>query len=104
VLGISSSVRSPQMPEVPTISEAGVPGYESSTWFAMLAPAKTPRTIVTRLNAVLAGVIRSPEVRVQLEAQGHDPAGGTPEAFGKYLRAEYAKYAQVVKQSGARID
>jgi tripartite-type tricarboxylate transporter receptor subunit TctC len=104
VLGISSAVRSPQLPDVPTISESGVPGYASTTWFGLLAPAHTPRPIVQRLNQVLAAVVQSAELRGQLEAQGHDPAGGTPEAFGRYLREEFAKYAQVVKQSGARID
>jgi len=104
VLGISSAVRSPQLPDVPTISESGVPGYASTTWFGLLAPAQTPRPIVQRLNQVLAAVVQSAELRGQLEAQGHDPAGGTPEAFGRYLREEFAKYAQVVRQSGARID
>jgi tripartite-type tricarboxylate transporter receptor subunit TctC len=104
VLGISSAARSPQLPDVPTISESGVPGYASTTWFGLLAPAHTPGPIVQRLNQVLAAVVQSAELRGQLEAQGHDPAGGTPEAFGRYLREEFAKYAQVVKQSGARID
>ena len=104
VLGISSAARSPQLPEVPTIAGAGVPGFEATTWFALFAPAKTSRQIIGRLNEVLAGVVRSPEIRSQLEAQGHDPAGGSPEALGKFLRAEHAKYAKVVKQSGARID
>lgn len=104
VLGISSTARSPQFPDVPTIAESGVPGYASTTWFGLLAPAKTPRGVVIRLNEVLAAVVQSAEMRSQLEAQGHDPAGGTPEAFGRYLREEFAKYAVVVKQSGARID
>jgi tripartite-type tricarboxylate transporter receptor subunit TctC len=104
VLGISSAARSPQLPEVPTIAESGVPGYASITWFGLLAPAQTPRPVVRRLNEVLAAVVQSPELRAQLEAQGHDPAGGTPEAFGRYLREEFAKYGKVVRQSGARID
>jgi tripartite-type tricarboxylate transporter receptor subunit TctC len=104
VLGISSAARSPQLPDVPTIAESGVPGYASTTWFGLLAPARTPRAIVERLNGVLAAVVQSPELRAQLEAQGHDPAGGTPEAFGRWLKEEFQKYAAVVKQSGARID
>lgn len=103
-LGISSAARSPQLPDVPTIAESGVPGYEATTWFGLLAPAKTPAHVITRANQVLASVVQSPELRNSLLAQGHDPAGGTPEAFGKYLRGEFAKYAKVVKQSGARID
>ncbi|MCE2978799.1 MAG: tripartite tricarboxylate transporter substrate binding protein [Betaproteobacteria bacterium] len=104
VLGISSAARSPQLPEVPTIAESGVPGYASTTWFGLLAPTKTPRAIVDRLNEVLVAVVQSAELRGQFEAQGHDPAGGTPEAFGRYLRDEFSKYATVVRQSGARID
>jgi len=104
VLGISSAVRSPQLPDVPTIAEAGLPGYEATTWFGLLAPARTPAHVVTRANQVLASVVQSPELRNSLLAQGHDPAGGSPEAFGTYLKAEFAKYAKVVKQSGARID
>jgi len=104
VLGISSAARSPQMPDVPTIAESGVPGYSSITWFGLLAPARTPRPVVVRLNEVLAAVVQSPELRAQLEAQGHDPSGGTPEAFGRYLREEFDKYGKLVQQSGARID
>ncbi|MBC7780044.1 MAG: tripartite tricarboxylate transporter substrate binding protein [Proteobacteria bacterium] len=104
VLGISSAARSPQLPDVPTIAEAGVPGFEATTWFGMLAPANTPRALILRLNQVLAKVVQSPEVRAQLEAQGHDPAIGTPEAFGQFIRNDFAKYAKVVRQSGARID
>ncbi len=104
VLGISSLARSAQLPEVPTIAESGVPGYASTTWFGLLAPTKTPRAIVDRLNEVLVAVVQSAELRSQFEAQGHDPAGGTPEAFGRYLREEFSKYATVVRQSGARID
>ncbi len=104
VLGISSAARSPQLPEVPTIAESGVPGYASATWFGLLAPAKTPRAVVGRLNEVLVAVVQSAELRGQFEAQGHDPAGGTPESFGRHLREEFNRYATLVKQSGARID
>jgi tripartite-type tricarboxylate transporter receptor subunit TctC len=104
VLGISSAGRSPQLPDVPTIAEAGVPRFEATTWFGLLAPAKTPASVVARLNEVLVGVVQSPELRAQLQAQGHDPAAGTPEAFGKFLRADFAKFEKVVRQSGARID
>jgi tripartite-type tricarboxylate transporter receptor subunit TctC len=104
VLGISSATRSPQLPNVPTIAEAGVPGYEASTWFGLLAPAKTPRALIDRLNTALARAVQSNEVRTQLEAQGHDAALGTPEAFGQFLRVEHARYAKVIRQSGARVD
>ena len=75
LLGVSSAKRSPQLPDVPTISEAGVPGYESITWFGLLAPAKTPSPIVTRLHEALVKVVRTPEMKAQLELQGYDPVG-----------------------------
>ncbi len=104
LLGIASSKRSPQLPDVPTISEAGVPGYEAISWFGLLAPAKTPRAIVARLNAALTQVVHSPETRRQFETQGADPVGSTPAEFGALIRAESEKYAKVVKSSGAKVD
>ncbi len=104
LLGVSSAKRSPQLPDVPTISEAGVPGYESITWFGLLAPAKTPSPIVTRLHEALVKVVRTPEMKAQLELQGYDPVGSTPAEFATFIRAESAKYAKVVKLSGAKVD
>ena len=104
LLGVSSAKRSPQLPDVPTISEAGVPGYESITWFGLLAPAKTPAPIVTRLHEALVKVVRTPEMKAQLELQGYDPVGSTPAEFATFIRAESAKYAKVVKLSGAKVD
>jgi len=104
LLGVSSAKRSPQLPEVPTVSEAGVPGYECITWFGLLAPAKTPRPVIARLNDSITRVIRAPEMVTHLESLGYEVVGATPEAFGAYLRVEMKKYAQVVKASGAKVD
>ena len=104
LLGVSSAKRSPQLPDAPTISEAGVAGYESITWFGLLVPAKTPPAIVKRLHDELVKAVRTPELRAQLETQGYDAVGGTPAEFAAFIRAESAKYAKVIKLSGAKID
>ena len=101
-LGVTSARRSPLMPTVPTIAEAGLRGYETSTWHGILAPATTPHEIVVKLNAEIARILTTPEVREKLLGQGLDPVGGTPEQFGAYLKTEIAKWARVVKASGAR--
>ncbi|MGE5525783.1 MAG: Bug family tripartite tricarboxylate transporter substrate binding protein [Rhodospirillaceae bacterium] len=104
VLGIGGTKRSPQLPEVPTISEAGVPGYEAVSWFGLLAPAHTPKPIVMQLNQVLTKVVQRPETRTQFETQGADPVGSSPEEFGALIRRESQRYAKVVKSSGAKVD
>jgi tripartite-type tricarboxylate transporter receptor subunit TctC len=104
LLAVASAKRSQQLPDVPTVSEAGVPGYEAITWFGLLAPAKTPRQIVARLNAAMVSVVRTPDIRAQLEIQGYDAVGGSPDEFTRFIRAESEKYAKVVKLSGAKID
>ncbi len=104
LLGVSSLTRSPQLPDVPTIGEAGVPGYESITWFGLLAPAKTPPLIVARLNEVVVKVVRTPETRSQLELQGYDPVGSSAQEFAEFIRAESAKYAKLVKAAGVKVD
>jgi tripartite-type tricarboxylate transporter receptor subunit TctC len=104
LLGVSSAKRSPQLPDVPTVSEAGVPGYESVTWFGLLAPAKTAQVIVARLHRELVKVVQAPELRAQFEIQGYDAVGGSPAEFAAFIRAESEKYAKVVKLSGATVD
>ncbi len=103
-LGVSHTRRITQLPDVPTISEAGVPGYEFYAWFGIRAPAKTPRPILQRLNEVLQRALRAPEIASQFEAQGADPAGNTPEEFTAFLKREYDKTAGVVKASGLKVD
>lgn len=104
MLGVSSAKRSPQLPEVPTINESGVPGYESITWFGLLAPMKTPAAIVSRLNELLVKVVHTPEMKAQFEMQGYDPVGGSAAEFSTFIRGESEKYGRVVKSSGAKVD
>jgi tripartite-type tricarboxylate transporter receptor subunit TctC len=104
VLGISSSKRSSQMPDVPTISEAGVPGYESENWFGLFAPARTPQRIVARLNNAVVKVVRSPEIQSQFAALGADAVGNSPGEFAAFVRRDMERYARVVKLSGAKLD
>lgn len=103
-LGVTSAKRSPLLPEVPTISEAGVPGYEAGVWSGLLAPAKTPEAIIARLNGALVKVVLSPKVRSQLETQGSTPIASSPEEFAAFIRAESEKNAKLVKFSGAKAD
>ena len=104
VLGIASPRRSPQLPDVPTISEAGVPGFEAVNWFGMFVPAKTPKPIVSRLNEVLVKVLHTDEVRSQYRKLGADAVGSTPEEFAAFVRRDIEQYARVVKLSGAKLD
>ncbi len=96
--------RSSQLPAVPTIDEAGVAGYEVSPWYGLLAPAATPREIVARLSTEVTKAVHSAELSEKLAAQGAEPAGGTPEEFAAYLRAEAERWAPVVRASGAKAD
>ena len=104
VLGIASPKRSSQLPDVPTISEAGVPGFEAVNWFGMFVPAKTPKPIVTKLNEAVVKVLRSEEVRTQYTKLGADVVGSTPEEFSAFVRRDIEQYARVVKLSGAKLD
>ena len=103
-LGVGGGKRSAQLPDVPTIAESGVTGYEAITWFGMLAPAKTPRAIHLQVGDAFTKVISSAELRAQLEAQGAEPGSGSAAEFDALIRREYDRYAKVVKTSGAKID
>jgi tripartite-type tricarboxylate transporter receptor subunit TctC len=103
-LGVSHTQRITQLPDVPTISEAGVPGYEFYAWFGMLAPAKTPKPRLQRIHEGLLTALRAPETSSQFEAQGSDPVGNSAEEFAVFLRREYDKTARVVKASGLKVD
>jgi tripartite-type tricarboxylate transporter receptor subunit TctC len=89
---------------VPTIAEAGVPGYEYSTWYGLLVPAATPRAIVQKLNAATVAVLHSPETQKRYVSQGMDPIPTTPEQFTAKLRSETDKWVRVVKATGARAE
>ena len=103
-LATSGKVRSTVLPEVPTVSEAGVPGYEAVIWLGLMAPANTPRPIVERLNAEITRIVTSPEIRKAWAEQGAVPLSMSPEEFGKYMREDIEKWARVVKISGAKPD
>ena len=102
-LAVTGAKRSPSFPDLPAIAET-VPGYEVTNWFGILAPAGTSRAIVTRLNKDLNAGLGSRELRDRLASQGADVVGGTPEEFAKVIRSDLAKWARVVKESGAKVD
>jgi tripartite-type tricarboxylate transporter receptor subunit TctC len=101
-LAVTGKRRSPELPEVPTVHEAALPGYEVSPWYGLLAPAGTSRAIITRLNAEVARVVRSAEMREKLASQGAEPGGGTPEDYAAAIRADTATWARVIKDAGIR--
>ena len=103
-LGVSSAQRSAAAPEVPSLAEAGLPGFDMTVWFGLLAPARTPPAVLQRVNAEMGKVLQDPEFRTFLAGLGVSPLGGSPEAFASFMQAETQRWAQVVKASGARID
>jgi tripartite-type tricarboxylate transporter receptor subunit TctC len=103
-LGVGSAQRTKALPDVPTISESGVPGYEMAPWVGMFAPAGTPKTVIDRLNAEVNRALRLPDVVQKLEHQVLDPWTSTPEEFNARLRADYEKYGRLVKLTGAKIE
>ena len=102
VIGVTTPKRIAALPEVPTISESGVRGYESVQWWGILAPAGTPADIITRLNREIVAVLGLPDIRQRLEQEGMEVFTGTPQAFGAYIRTEIEKWAKVVKEAGIK--
>ena len=103
-LGVLARERSPTLPDVPTIAEAGLPNFEVTTWYGVLAPAGTPRTIINRLNAELVRIMHSPELKDRLAALATDPLTGTPDEFAEFIRQEIAKWGKVVRDAGLKAD
>jgi len=103
-IAVTTIKRSALMPNIPTIAESGLPGFDANNLYGLLAPAKTPRPLIMRLNAEVTKVLAMPDVKDFLFNQGLDPAPGTPEQFGAYIKSEITKWAKVVKDSGARAD
>ena len=103
-LGVSTAKRSALAPEVPSLNEAGVPGYDLSVWFGVLAPAGTPREIVQRLNTEIVRILQSPEVKERFLKQGVDVQTSTPEQFDAFVRSEVGRWAKVIKDAGIRAD
>ncbi len=103
-LAVSGARRSPGFPELPTVAEAGVPGYDAPTWSGVVGPAGMPREIVMKLNTALNRVVTSPAFIQRFGVIGDEPAGGTPEEFGALISKELAKWADVIKRSGAKLE
>ena len=104
VLGVGSATRVPALPDVPTISEAGVPGYEATNWWGIVAPAGTPRPIIERLHRELSVILASAETKKRFETEGGEAAHVSPEEFGRFISAETAKWAKVVKEAGIKAE
>ena len=103
-LAVTTKKRSAALPEIPSIAELGYPDFEASSWFALLGPAHLPQEAVTRMHAEVVRILRDPAIREKLSSQGADPVGSTPEELAEYMRDETAKWAPIVKASGAKAD
>ena len=103
-LAVTTATRSSIAPDVPTLAESGLPGFEVGSWQGVFAPAGTPPAIVKRLNNEIVKIINMPEVREKLAALGAEPVGNSPEEFAAMVKAEVVKWADVVKKSGAKVD
>jgi tripartite-type tricarboxylate transporter receptor subunit TctC len=103
-LAVTGARRSAVLPDLPTVAESGLPGYEVSAWFGIFGPAGMPRTVVDRLNAEIARGLATPDLQQRLVSQGAEPLAGTPDEFAAYLKSEIAKWAKVVKEAGIKPD
>ena len=103
-LAVTSGARSALVPGLPTVAESGIPGYDASTWYGIIAPAGTPRAVITRLNHEITAALGTPEFREQLMMAGADPAPNTPEQFSALIQSEIAKWAKIIKLSGAKTE
>ena len=103
-LAVTTAKRAAGVPDLPTVAESGLPGYEATAWFGVLAPAATPPQIIARLNAAIVKIAHAHEMQERLTAEGADAVGNTPEQFAQIIKNDIAKWAKVVKASGARAD
>ncbi|HEV7801897.1 MAG TPA: tripartite tricarboxylate transporter substrate-binding protein, partial [Burkholderiales bacterium] len=103
-IGVTSVKRAAVLPDVPTIAESGLPGFEAVSWHGVLAPANTPKPIVARLHGEIVKALNQPDSKERLNAQGLDVIGSTPEEFAAYIKSERAKYDKVIKAAGIRAE
>jgi tripartite-type tricarboxylate transporter receptor subunit TctC len=103
-LAVASKARNPALPSVPTFDELGIPGVLSASWYGLMAPAGTPRAIIDKINSEVNALLRTPEMRKRLADFGGEVGGGTPEDFGRFMAGETARYADIIKASGAKVD
>jgi len=103
-LAITSKTRSRAMPELPTVAESGMPGFEATNWFGVLAPRGTPQPIIQKIHGLMASSARSNDVKERLLRDGADAVGGTPQEFAQLIKSELKRWGEVVKLSGARVD
>jgi tripartite-type tricarboxylate transporter receptor subunit TctC len=103
-IGVTSAKRMASLPKVPTIAEAGVPGYEVTNWYGVLAPAGVPKDMLAKLNGELVRILKQPDVQQRFQGEGGDIIANSPDEFGKFIRNEIAKWGKAVKESGAKVD
>jgi tripartite-type tricarboxylate transporter receptor subunit TctC len=103
-LAVTTGARSPAFPELPTLEESGLKGYDVTTWYAILAPRGTPREITTKLYNAIVKILKTPDMKQRLELFGAEPGGFAPEQFAVFIKSETAKWAKVVKESKATVD
>jgi len=103
-LAVTTAKRSSLAPDLPTLAEAGLPGFDISTWYGLFAPAGTPEPIVTKWNSDVTKILNAPDIRARFVADGAEPAPDSPAEFAQFIAAELTKYARIVKVSGAKVD
>ncbi len=103
-IAVGSANRSPATPDIPTVAEAGLKGFQYVTWYALLAPAATPRDVITKINADAVKVLSQPDMVQRFASQGAEPAPGTPEGLAKFMRAEYDEWKRVIKAANIKLD
>jgi tripartite-type tricarboxylate transporter receptor subunit TctC len=103
-IAVTGGKRSPTMPEVPTVAESGLPGFDASSWYGVLAPAGTPKEIITKLHAESVKAMQSPDLKERMTAEGGEPIGSTPAEFAAFIRSETVKWARVIREAGAKVD